>query len=110
MLVAFQFALQPANVVPKRPGVVGLVVELAAIILTSELCDPCPESRIRSPKVGRLSGTGLPTVADDSGLEVVALGGMPGVLSSAKVIDRLIPDMDGTGNQLDPIAGTHARA
>jgi XTP/dITP diphosphohydrolase len=26
--------------------------------------------------------TGLPTVADDSGLEVVALGGMPGVLSA----------------------------
>jgi len=34
--------------------------------------------------------------------------GMPGVLSSAKVVDRLIPDRDGTGNKLDPIAGTHA--
>jgi len=33
---------------------------------------------------------------------------MPGVLSSAKVVDRLIGDRDGTGNQLDPIAGTHA--
>jgi phytoene desaturase len=34
--------------------------------------------------------------------------GMPGVLSSAKVVDRLIPDVDGTGNSRDPIAGTHA--
>jgi phytoene desaturase len=34
--------------------------------------------------------------------------GMPGVLSSAKVVDRLIADRDGTGNELDPIAGTHA--
>jgi phytoene desaturase len=34
--------------------------------------------------------------------------GMPGVLSSAKVVDRLIPDMNGTGNARDPIAGTHA--
>lgn len=34
--------------------------------------------------------------------------GMPGVLSSAKVVDRLIADVDGTGNSRDPIAGTHA--
>ena len=34
--------------------------------------------------------------------------GMPGVLSSAKVVDRLIPDQDGTGNSRDPIAGSHA--
>jgi phytoene desaturase len=34
--------------------------------------------------------------------------GMPGVLSSAKVVDRLIADRDGTGNARDPIAGTHA--
>jgi phytoene desaturase len=34
--------------------------------------------------------------------------GMPGVLSSAKVVDRLIPDQDGTGNARDPIAGSHA--
>jgi hypothetical protein len=33
---------------------------------------------------------------------------MPGVLSSAKVVDRLIADVDGTGNTRDPIAGTHA--
>jgi phytoene desaturase len=36
--------------------------------------------------------------------------GLPGVLSSAKVVDRLIADRDGTGNARDPIAGTHARA
>ena len=35
--------------------------------------------------------------------------GMPGVLCTAKVVDRLIPDMQGTGNPLDPIAGSHAR-
>jgi phytoene dehydrogenase-like protein len=34
--------------------------------------------------------------------------GMPGVLCSAKVVDRLIADRDGTGNPRDPIAGTHA--
>jgi phytoene desaturase len=52
---------------------------------------------------------------DVRGLYFVGAGthpgaGMPGVLSSAKVVDRLIPDMEGTGNQRDPIAGTHARA
>jgi phytoene desaturase len=51
---------------------------------------------------------------DVQGLYFVGAGthpgaGMPGVLSSAKVVDRLIPDMDGTGNTRDPIAGTHAR-
>jgi phytoene desaturase len=35
--------------------------------------------------------------------------GMPGVISSAKVVDRLIADRAGTGNARDPIAGTHAR-
>jgi phytoene desaturase len=34
--------------------------------------------------------------------------GMPGVLSSAKVVDRLIADRDGTGNPRDLIAGSHA--
>jgi phytoene desaturase len=52
---------------------------------------------------------------DVEGLYFVGAGthpgaGMPGVLSSAKVVDRLIPDRDGTGNARDPIAGTHARA
>jgi phytoene desaturase len=47
------------------------------------------------------------------GLYLVGAGthpgaGLPGVLSSAKVVDRLIPDVDGTGNARDPIAGTHA--
>ena len=35
--------------------------------------------------------------------------GLPGVLSSAKVVDRLIPNLPGTGNPRDPIAATHAR-
>lgn len=50
---------------------------------------------------------------DVEGLYFVGAGthpgaGIPGVLSSAKVVDRLIPDRDGTGNARDPIAGTHA--
>jgi phytoene desaturase len=50
---------------------------------------------------------------DVSNLYLVGAGthpgaGMPGVLSSAKVVDRLIGDVDGTGNTRDPIAGTHA--
>ncbi|HEX4462389.1 MAG TPA: phytoene desaturase [Polyangia bacterium] len=48
------------------------------------------------------------------GLYLVGAGthpgaGLPGVLSSAKVVDRLIGDRDGTGNARDPIAGSHAR-
>lgn len=47
------------------------------------------------------------------GLYLVGAGthpgaGLPGVLSSAKVVDRCIADVDGTGNARDPIAGTHA--
>jgi len=34
--------------------------------------------------------------------------GLPGVISSAKVVDRLIPNLPGTGNPRDPIAATHA--
>jgi phytoene desaturase len=50
---------------------------------------------------------------DVRGLYFVGAGthpgaGMPGVLSSAKVVDRLIADVEGTGNPRDPIAGTHA--
>jgi phytoene desaturase len=46
------------------------------------------------------------------GLYLVGAGthpgaGLPGVLSSAKVVDRLIADVDGTGNARDPIAGSH---
>ncbi len=52
---------------------------------------------------------------DVDGLYIVGAGthpgaGMPGVLSSAKVVDRLIADRAGTGNPRDPIAGTHANA
>jgi phytoene desaturase len=34
--------------------------------------------------------------------------GLPGVISSAKVVDRLVPSYPGTGNPRDPIAATHA--
>src|SRR3989304_2105536 len=40
--------------------------------------------------------SGLPTVADDSGLEVDALGGAPGVRSK-----RFAPDTDAEGEALD---------
>jgi phytoene desaturase len=51
---------------------------------------------------------------DVAGLYFVGAGthpgaGMPGVLCSAKIVDRLIADREGTGNARDPIAGTHAR-
>ena len=51
---------------------------------------------------------------DVEGLYFVGAGthpgaGMPGVLSTAKVVDRLIADQGVRGNPLDPIAGSHAR-
>lgn len=50
---------------------------------------------------------------DVRGLFIVGAGthpgaGLPGVLSTAKVVDRIIADRGGTGNPRDPIAGTHA--
>jgi len=48
----------------------------------------------------RLSG--LPTVADDSGLEVDALGGAPGVRSK-----RFAPDADAEGEALDEANNRH---
>lgn len=50
---------------------------------------------------------------DVEGLYFVGAGthpgaGMPGVLCTAKVVDRLISDDGVKGNPLDPIAGTHA--
>ncbi|MNS61693.1 Phytoene desaturase (neurosporene-forming) [compost metagenome] len=51
---------------------------------------------------------------DVEGLYFVGAGthpgaGLPGVLCSAKVVDRLVPDLGTAGNPLDPIAGTHVR-
>lgn len=51
---------------------------------------------------------------DVKGLYFVGAGthpgaGMPGVLCTAKVVDRLISDEGVRGNPLDPIAGTHAK-
>jgi phytoene desaturase len=50
---------------------------------------------------------------DVPGLYFVGAGthpgaGLPGVLCSAKIVDRLIADSGGTGNARDPIAGSHA--
>ena len=44
--------------------------------------------------------TGLPCVADDSGLAVVALNGMPGVLSARWSGDHDAPDVDEANNRL----------
>lgn len=49
---------------------------------------------------------------DIEGLYLVGAGthpgaGMPGVLSTARVVDRLIPRLEGDGDR-DPIAGTHS--
>ena len=46
--------------------------------------------------------SGLPTVADDSGLEVDALGGAPGVRSK-----RFAPDTDAEGEELDEANNRH---
>jgi phytoene desaturase len=51
---------------------------------------------------------------DVEGLYFVGAGthpgaGMPGVLCSAKVVDRLIPHLGTAGNPRDPIAATHVR-
>jgi phytoene desaturase len=50
---------------------------------------------------------------DIDGLYFVGAGthpgaGLPGVISSAKVVDRLIPNYPSTGNPRDPIAATHS--
>ena len=56
---------------------------------------------------GYAAQVGLPVMADDSGLEVAALGGRPGVLSAryggenttfAKKIEMLLAELDGTGD------------
>ncbi len=65
----------------------GLDVELLAV---SDLADPPPDPAEDAPSyaanaihkaVTYARATGLPTIADDSGLEVDALGGAPGVRS-----------------------------
>ena len=65
----------------------GLDLELVAV---SELADPPPEPPEDAPSyaenavqkaVAYARATGLATIADDSGLEVEALGGAPGVRS-----------------------------
>jgi XTP/dITP diphosphohydrolase len=61
----------------------------------------------KAREVARL--TGLPALADDSGLEVPALGGKPGVFSARYAQDRTAPapptDEDNWGKLLEEMAG-----
>jgi XTP/dITP diphosphohydrolase len=70
--------LEPAGIVVVFPEDVGLwETELEATLESAETFEG--NARRKAEHFARLSG--LPTVADDSGLEVFALGGAPGVRS-----------------------------
>jgi len=77
----------PGKVAELRALLRGLDVELRSV---SELAEPPPDPPEDAPTYAENAifkalayarATGLPTVADDSGLEVDALGGAPGVRS-----------------------------
>jgi XTP/dITP diphosphohydrolase len=76
--VEFRRVLEPAGIKTVFPDDVGLYPTVAEGAL--ELGDTFEaNARRKAEHFARLSG--LPTVADDSGLEVLALGGAPGVRS-----------------------------
>jgi XTP/dITP diphosphohydrolase len=88
----------PGKVAELRALLKGLDVELPSL---SELADPPPEppedassyaenAIFKALAYARASG--LPTIADDSGLEVDALGGAPGVRSRRFFGDDATPD------------------
>jgi XTP/dITP diphosphohydrolase len=77
----------PGKVAELRALLKGLDVELQSVL---ELTDPPADPPEDAPSYGENAifkalayarATGLPTIADDSGLEVDALGGAPGVRS-----------------------------
>jgi XTP/dITP diphosphohydrolase len=74
----FRRVLGPAGIEVVFPDDVGLYLEPAeALLEMGESFEA--NARRKAEHFARLSG--LPTVADDSGLEVLALGGAPGVRS-----------------------------
>jgi XTP/dITP diphosphohydrolase len=77
----------PGKVAELRALLKGLDIELQSVL---ELTDPPADPPEDAPSYGENAifkalayarATGLPTIADDSGLEVDALGGAPGVRS-----------------------------
>lgn len=77
----------PGKVAELRALLKGLDVDLQSV---SDLADPPPDPPEDAPSYAENAifkalayarATGLPTIADDSGLEVDALGGAPGVRS-----------------------------
>ena len=88
----------PGKVAELRALLKGLDVELASL---SELADPPPDPPEDAPSYAENAAfkalayaraTGLPTIADDSGLEVDALGGAPGVRSRRFFGEDASPD------------------
>jgi XTP/dITP diphosphohydrolase len=88
----------PGKVAELRALLKGLDVELLSI---DELADPPPDPAEDAPTYGENAifkalayarATGLPTIADDSGLEVDALGGAPGVRSRRFFGDDASPE------------------
>src|SRR5262249_47485000 len=83
----------PLLVASHNPGKVAEIIELVApfglrISTAAELALPEPEetgatfvANAELKAVAAARGSGLPALADDSGLEVMALGGAPGIYS-----------------------------
>lgn len=61
-------------------GVLGTLADVPEVVLPEEGADYLPNARAKARAVADQAG--LPAIADDSGLEVDALGGAPGPLSA----------------------------
>jgi XTP/dITP diphosphohydrolase len=89
----------PGKVAELRALLRGLDLELESV---ADLADPPPDPPEDAPSYAENAtfkalayarATGLPTVADDSGLEVDALGGAPGVRSRRYFGEDVSPDV-----------------
>jgi XTP/dITP diphosphohydrolase len=88
----------PGKITELRALLTGLDVDLRGL---ADLTDPPPDPPEDAPSYAENAifkarayarATGLPTIADDSGLEVDALGGAPGVRSRRYFGDDVAPD------------------
>jgi XTP/dITP diphosphohydrolase len=88
----------PGKIAELRALLRGLDVDLRGL---ADLTDPPPDPPEDAPSYAENAifkarayarVTGLPTIADDSGLEVDALGGAPGVRSRRYFGDNVAPD------------------